>query len=129
MKIGCESQISEGKCELLGTECWCYKERLKKIVSDVCGYPNGYQGIYYSLATNSSHSPWTIIEALGQVPHPTSCKENTKLGCQGNNARNICYDQGCTGTSLKTSTDRVRWQNSYSSIVRCVDLESRIRNQ
>lgn len=126
LKLGCKSQIAEGKCELIGTECWCYKGNRGNATSSVCGYPNGYQGIYYSLSTNSSHSPWKIIETLGQVTHPTLCKENNTLGCQGNPRRNVCHDEGCTGTSLTASTDHVRWENTHSAIVRCVDLESKV---
>ena len=124
-ELGCEAKIPEGNCKLIGSECWCYKDK-SGAASDVCGYPQGYRGPYYSLATNSSNSPWTIIRGLGKEPG-TSCKKDTASDCQGNESRNVCQpDKTCTGTSLKSQTDLYRWMDEYPrAIVRCVNMEGR----
>ena len=70
-------------------QCWCFHEGGIS-GSSVCGYPDGYSGEYYSIATDSKPSPHTIIKAFGKIPNPTECNLDTKTGCDGNSLSNVC---------------------------------------
>merc|ERR1712113_922094 len=50
----CTSKVSQGNCAMIGKECWCYHQ--SGYGNEVCGYPSNYDGRYYSLARDSSHS-------------------------------------------------------------------------
>ena len=127
LKIECVTRDSEGKCDLIGGQCWClHKDGTPGFA--VCGYPSDYNGTYYSIASDSYPSPWTIIKRLGRIPHPRGCKSDTKSGCEADCATNICKttpnDSGCFGTKLTCSTDKSRWSESRKdAIVRCTNME------
>ena len=122
---GCKSRISDGKCKLIGSECWCHFESSlsKPYGAAVCGYPANYSGVYYSLSLNSSHSPLTIIKALDKKPHPDACKIDNY--CLGNARSNFCWQAGCTGARLELGNDLERWNDKSSSFIRCVNMEGK----
>ena len=99
-------------CVNIGTECWCHHNRNTPGYA-VCGYTDDYNGQYYSIAINSSHSAKTISEALDQqFRGGADCATNT------------CYTTGCTGSSLTCWSNQERWQrSSIAGIVRCKNLE------
>ena len=122
---------------MLGTECWCYHPRNYAGV-DVCGYPTGYDGDYYSLALHSSYSPYEIIRGVGQQPSKINCNIGSTIkrfaDCNGDDATNICYVDGCMGTSLTAYTDKERWNRKpiialneayRGGIVSCVNMEGK----
>ena len=115
---------SGGKCDLIGGQCWClHKDGTPGFA--VCGYPSDYSGTYYSIASDSYPSPWTIIKRLGRKPRK-NCKSDTKTGCDGSCATNNCYWGGCDGTSLTCWTNKKRWGRSPmygDGIVRCTNME------
>ena len=118
---------SEGKCDLIGGQCWClHKEGTPGFA--VCGYPSAYSGTYYSIASDSYPSPWTIIKRLEKKPN-SKCESDTKTGCEGSCATNICFSnkyvlKGCSGTKLTCWTNKKRWNRSeYDGIVRCTNME------
>ena len=123
----------------MGTECWCYFP-VNYAGIDICGYPTGYDGDYYSLALHSSFSPFEIIRGLGQKTGRTNCKTDSHIkifaDCQGDTATNMCYDDGCTGTSLTNEgyNNQERWARNpittlnegyRGGIVRCVNMEGK----
>ena len=99
---------------MIGKECWCYHQ--SGYGNEVCGYPSNYDGRYYSLARDSSHSYTEIIEGLGKTVHPYHCDE---CDC----ATNQCTSNGCYGTSLSCYSDQWRWARGHAGIVRCVNME------
>ena len=117
------AQVSEGKCVRIIGQCWCLHNKGTP-GSAVCGYPSDYSGTYYSIASDSYPSPWTIIKSLGRTPHNYYCKFDTKPGCVGDCATNNCNYDGCFGTQLTCWTDKERWNRSdYDEIVRCTNME------
>ena len=125
--IGCIARNSGGTCREIQGQCWCYVNR-GTLPYSVCGFSAGYNGAYYSLATNSQPSPWTIIKGLGQKPHRQVCPYDTKDGCDNDCGVNDCSGSGpgdgCWGTSLTCLTDEYRWKNTKNpSIVRCSNME------
>ena len=74
-------------------QCWCFHEGGVS-GSSVCGYPDGYSGEYYSIATDSKPSPHTIIKAFGKTPNPTHCNVDTKTGCDSDSLSNVCIAIG-----------------------------------
>ena len=123
----------------MGAECWCYFP-VNYAGVDVCGYQTGYDGDYYSIALHSTYSPEEIIRGLGQKPGRTNCKKDSKLkifaDCTGDTATNMCYDDGCTGTSLTNTgySNQERWARNpittlnegyRGGIVRCVNMEGK----
>ena len=84
---------------MLSGQCWCLHD--SGAGYKVCGHPDGYSGTYYSIATDSDPSPWTIIKGLGKLPI-NGCADN-KNGCSGDCATNVCWSEeppwkGCKGT-------------------------------
>ena len=111
------------KCETIGGQCWCLRKSGTP-GSAVCGYPSDYNGTYYSIASDSYPSPWTIIKRLGRTPHSSNCKSDTKTGCDADCATNLCGLSGCYGTKLTCWTDKSRWSYSkVDGIVRCTNME------
>ena len=125
----CYSRVSGAHCTLVGQECWCYYDNVGGWL--VCGYPNGYDGKYYSIALDSATYGGTIIKRLGQTTYSDYC--NGDDDCDQNSIANYCRSTNskyCYGTSLNPSYDeKTRWEyyspirGDYAGIVRCIDLE------
>ena len=125
----CYSRVSEAHCTLFGQECWCYYDNVGGW--SVCGYPNGYDGKYYSIALDSATYGGTIIKRLGKSTWGQRC--DGVDDCDQNSVANYCSSNGCYGTSLTSSDDeKTRWEyyspirGDYAGIVRCIDLEGRV---
>ena len=121
----CYSRVSGAHCTLVGQECWCHYYKVGGW--SVCGYPNGYDGKYYSIALDSATSGDTIIKRLGKNAYPGRCDGSS---CDYDSRANYCNPSNCYGTSLNPSYDeKTRWERyspityNYASIVRCIDLE------
>ena len=126
----CYSRVSGAHCTLIGEECWCYHDKVGGW--SVCGYPNGYDGKYYSIALDSASYGGTIIKRLGQNTYVSGSTRycDGDDDCDQAGVANVCSSSGCYGTSLNPSYDeKTRWEryspitNNYASIVRCIDLE------
>ena len=129
--LDCKSKVEDGRCEKISGQCWCLHNSGTP-GHKACGYPHGYNGTYYSIASDSDPSPWTIIKGLGRKPWSAVCYADNKNGCNGNAALNFCHvPNGCYGTSLQTWTNQKRWSHSYKrphasryyGIVRCRNME------
>ena len=142
----CYSRVSGAHCTLIGEECWCYYDNVGGW--SVCGYPNGYDGKYYSIALDSASYGGTIIKRLGQntyrAPDSTdstgyrrycdgSYAHSTAYKCDQDARANYCPSYGCYGTSLNPSyAEKYRWEyyspirGDYAGIVRCIDLEGMV---
>ena len=126
----CYSRVSGAHCTLVGQECWCYYYNVGGWL--VCGYPNGYDGKYYSIALDSATYGGTIIKRLGQTTYGSHC--NGDDDCDQNSIANYCSGSSCYGTSLNPSYDeKTRWEkyspitgNGYEGIVRCIDQEGMV---
>ena len=112
--------MTDELCKKIGLECWCTH---KGNAISVCGHPNGYNGDYYSLAMDSSHSPWTIIQSLGNKPHSNSCASDDRQGCDGDCATNVCDSSGCWGSRHTCWNNEERWSRKLNGIVRCTNME------
>ena len=126
----CYSRVSGAHCTLIGEECWCYYDKVGGW--SVCGYPNGYDGKYYSIALDSASYGGTIIKRLGQNTYVSGSTRycDGDDDCDQAGVANVCSSSGCYGTSLNPSYDeKTRWERyspityNYASIVRCIDLE------
>ena len=118
-------------------QCWCFHEGGIS-GSSVCGYPDGYSGEYYSIATDSKPSPHTIIKAFGKTPNPKHCNLDTKTGCDGDSLSNVCissahthHETHCTGTHFGSQyTNKQRWERANAALaggfVRCKDIEGKL---
>ena len=122
----CYSRVSGAYCTVVGQECWCYYDNVGGW--SVCGYPNGYDGKYYSIALDSATYGGTIIKRLGKSTWGQRC--DGVDDCDQNSVANYCSSNGCYGTSLTSSDDeKTRWEyyspirGDYAGIVRCIDLE------
>ena len=138
----CYSRVSGAYCTLIGEECWCYYDKVGGW--SVCGYPNGYDGKYYSIALDSASYGGTIIKRLAQntyVSGSTKYCDGTvpshfsAYACDQNARANYCNSNGCYGTSLNPSyAEKSRWEyyswviqrGDYAGIVRCIDLEGMV---
>ena len=118
-------------------QCWCFHEGGVS-GSSVCGYPDGYSGEYYSIATDSKPSPHTIIKAFGKTPNPTHCNVDTKTGCDSDSLSNVCISIGiqtqCHGTHFGSQyTNKQRWERANAALaggfVRCKDIEGKLSEQ
>ena len=125
----CYSRVSGAHCTLVGQECWCYYYKVGGWL--VCGYPNGYDGKYYSVALDSATSGDTIIKRLGKSTYSNYCDGDDD--CDQNSRANYCSAGGCEGTKLNPSDDeKTRWEyyspirGDYAGIVRCIDLEGTV---
>ena len=124
----CYSRVSGAHCTLVGQECWCHYYKVGGW--SVCGYPNGYDGKYYSIALDSATSGDTIIKRLGKNAYPGRCDGSS---CDYDSRANYCNPSNCYGTSLNPSYDeKTRWEyyspirGTYAGIVRCIDLEGMV---
>ena len=124
--LECSSKARWGNCARIGKECWCYYPQ-STLPSDVCGYPQGYGGRYYSIGKHGSdtvHLPLAIIKAVGKA-HTSSCT-NSNNGCIPDCATNTCTIHGCQGTALTCYTNEKRWRrNDFAGIVRCEDMDGK----
>ena len=122
--VVCNTTVPDGNCATVGKECWCYGGRGTNGIS-VCGHPDGYSGKYHNIAFDSSHSPWTIIRAVGKVPSPL-CSSDDQKGCSTSCWVNKCESNGCMGTSNACGmTDERKWIYMFPSIVRCTNMEGK----
>ena len=121
--LDCVTQSIEGRCSKIGNRCWCLHKRGTP-GSSVCGYASGYNGEYYSIASDGYRSALTIIQAFG-MPPTSNCKQDTNAGCQGNCASNICNSFGCTGTDQSCKSNYYRWSRTDGDgFVRCTNMEA-----
>ena len=127
----CYSRVSGAYCTLVGQECWCYYDKVGGWL--VCGYPNGYDGKYYSIALDSASYGGTIIKRLGQNTWSGYCDGDDDCKVGQNDIANHCVTWGCYGTSLNPSyAEKTRWEyyspirGNYAGIVRCIDLEGMV---
>ena len=130
----CYSRVSGAHCTLVGQECWCHYYKVGGW--SVCGYPNGYDGKYYSIALDSATYGGTIIKRLGKITWGSYCDGDDD--CDQNSRANYCSASGstsgwCEGTNLDPSDDeKTRWEyyspirGDYAGIVRCIDLEGMV---
>ena len=116
----CKSKHIGGKCLGFNGECWCYHNE-DTLATAVCGYPNGYDGKYHSLALDSSQSSHKIIQAFG-----LEIQECSQPNCDC--ATNICTDQGCTASTHTcwNNENQKRWNRTVAGIARCIDMEGNI---
>ena len=128
MILECKSKDSQGTCKTINGQCWCYVRQGTPSYR-ACGYSSGYSGTYFTIATNSEPSPYTIIESLGQRPHPDNCRYDTMSGCDSDCATNYCNPDGCWGSSMSCYNNAWRWgRRNGGSIVRCTNMERILKN-
>ena len=139
--LECTSQVEKANCKMIEGQCWCFHEGGIPGYS-VCGYPEGYNGEYYSIATDSKPSPHTIIKAFGKTPSPRYCKLDTMRGCWADSQSNICvsaawtnHETECYGMHFHNQSpvlpNKYRWDIGSSpsivgGFVRCKDIEGKL---
>jgi len=131
----CKSKVEKANCKMVEGQCWCFHEGGIS-GSSVCGYPDGYSGEYFSIATDSKPSPHTIINAFGKTPNPQHCNLDTKTGCDSDSLSNVCIalygKTQCHGTYFGSQyTNKQRWERANAALaggfVRCKDIEDAIQ--
>jgi hypothetical protein len=136
-----------GNCQLFQGECWCEVPGGGVTAADVCGYPAGYIGAFYSLnglgSADGCENPAdpmsfgmpcpavtgvadgdrarTIITGLGFTPRAGLCDAGSD--CDADCATNPNSLDGAWGSSLLCWDNFARWSRDQAGFTRCTNAE------